>query len=378
MSRLPIAAGIAIALVHVASGAARVSPSSTSATAAAPRAISTAAPAAADFPNAKIAETALGYDGEWGGEACRDAKRSGLTGNTKSYPLEPKRDMSGTVTQAGDGQCRAFVNCIVKLAGGPWLGGGAGNYFKRFAEVGATEIESLDDLATGDIVQVGASDSARNLHTYVIVSRVKGSTFDIVDSNGDGKREIVAHRHRAITLDGSSSRAFRLGKVGGPDDRWTLSVNTKGDVFRAGPWESHRFGKNSSLAGLIAAFGRPTSCDPRRWMGTWESLGMRAGFDTLAAPPFKGANPCNAPDYPAIGSIDFFDRRWHTARGLSVGDSLARLRALHPESELHKDGWWLRRRVNQCCGGSVQGAFVVIVTAGRVKAFHFDVQGQGE
>jgi hypothetical protein len=118
------------------------------------------------------------------------------------------------VTKAGDGQCRAFVNCVVSIAaaGKVWLGGGGGrDYFRRFSAVGATEIKTIDDLRRGDIVQVGGNDQARPLHTYVVLSRVAGARFRIVDSNGDLK-ETVLERERTIALN-TSSRAFRVGTV---------------------------------------------------------------------------------------------------------------------------------------------------------------------
>lgn len=79
----------------------------------------------AGYENAAIADKALTYVGQWGGNACSDAKRSGLTGRTSTYPVAPKRDASGKAVTDGDGQCRSFVNCIVWMVSNnaQWLGG---------------------------------------------------------------------------------------------------------------------------------------------------------------------------------------------------------------------------------------------------------------
>jgi hypothetical protein len=60
-----------------------------------------------NYLNSSIADIAMSYAGKWGGEACKDAGRSGWTGTTDD---SVDRRSSG---QPGDGQCRAFVNCIV-------------------------------------------------------------------------------------------------------------------------------------------------------------------------------------------------------------------------------------------------------------------------
>ncbi|MEK7602772.1 MAG: hypothetical protein AAB459_00825 [Patescibacteria group bacterium] len=156
-------------------------------------------PAAAvgSYNNANIADIALGYVGQWGGNACINAGRSGYTGGTPGG-------------QQYDGQCRAFVNCIVWMASGKtqWLGGGAGDYFKRFYDLGAQQITDINALARGDIVQSG-----HGVHTYIIVSRVSGSTFNVVDSNHSLDEKVQTY-NRTVVLD-ANNRAFRLGTLFG-------------------------------------------------------------------------------------------------------------------------------------------------------------------
>src|SRR5690349_8794383 len=88
----------------------------------------------ASYANSAIADKALSYVGQWGGNACRDAHRSGLTGSTTTYPVKASKvNANGTIdpNYGGDGQCRAFVNCIVWMVSNhtQWLGG---TYFGAF------------------------------------------------------------------------------------------------------------------------------------------------------------------------------------------------------------------------------------------------------
>jgi hypothetical protein len=336
---------------------------------------SAAAAAPEAFRNASIADVALKYVDTWGGEACRDARRSGLTGSTSGYPVVPGRDpATGRVLAGheGDGQCRAFVNCVLKLASGGsvWLGGGGGDYFKRFSDVGAKAITTLDDLRTGDIVQEG-----NGVHTYIVVDRVKGEVFDVVDSNGDLK-ETVLHRHRRIVL-GDTRRAYRLGTVDSVDAN-LLRVDAGGGSFQAGTWRATRFSDDAgpTPASLYAAFGSPSACSASTWVANWHSIGLRVRFDSLSAPP-PGVDVCSGSTWPSISLMYFTDERWHTDRGLRVGDSLVRLRARYPHARRASGRWWLQRRFNPCCD-SYSDSLSAVVRSRRVVTLVFNVQGQGE
>jgi hypothetical protein len=149
--------------------------------------------ATTSYDNALIADKALSYLNQWGGEACRDAHK--LDHNNKGT----------TVAGYGGGQCRTFVNCILFLvSGGKQYP--TGTYFQSFLDAGGVEIKSIDDLVKGDIVQSGDG-----VHTFIIVSRVKGSTFTVVDSN-NAYNEKVSEHSRVVTLS-STIRAFRMGST---------------------------------------------------------------------------------------------------------------------------------------------------------------------
>lgn len=137
-----------------------------------------------EYTNAKIADTALGYVGEWGGNACVDAQKPGDYG----------------------GQCRSFVNCVVWMASNHAQNLGGFNYFSTFLHAGGHRITSASKLIKGDIVQEG-----QGIHTYIIIKHVSGNVFKVVDSNHE-YREVVRTYDRHVTLN-SYTRAYRMGMV---------------------------------------------------------------------------------------------------------------------------------------------------------------------
>jgi hypothetical protein len=143
--------------------------------------------AAGGYDNAAIADKALSYVGRQDGAACQDAQKPGDTG----------------------GQCRAFVNCIVWMVSGRAQNLGGRDYFQPFLAAGGTEVRDLDELRKGGIVQDG-----QGTHTFIIVGRVSGNTFDVVDSNHKYD-ETVMHYYRTVGLD-ATNRAFRMGTATGP------------------------------------------------------------------------------------------------------------------------------------------------------------------
>ena len=155
--------------------------------------LSSSARAVGTYDNAAIADKALTY---WNGSntnrasgaaACNDAQKPGDSG----------------------GQCRAFVNCIVWMVSNHSQNLGGSDYFQTFLNAGGTQITDVNNLVKGDIVQRYASSS--DLHTFIIVSRVSGSDFMVVDSNHWGD-ETVGYYQRTVVLD-STDRAYRMGTV---------------------------------------------------------------------------------------------------------------------------------------------------------------------
>jgi hypothetical protein len=169
----------------------------------------TAAPALAvgTYNNSDLADKALTYVGQWGGNACNDAHKPGDSG----------------------GQCKAFVNCIVWMVSGHTQNLGGSDYFQPFLTAGGQEItgQGLDGLRKGDIVQIG-----QGIHTFIIVSRVSGATFRVVDSNHLYNEQVMTY-DRFVRLD-SNNRAFRMGRLGPTTltEGMLVSVRETGEVYR--------------------------------------------------------------------------------------------------------------------------------------------------
>jgi len=177
-------------------------------------ALSTASPASAagTYDNARIADIALGYVGQWGGEACRAA---GLLDN---------HNTGRTVGGYGGGQCRTFVNCVVRLASNGSQYPAGGDYFQSFLAAGGSEITDVNSLSKGDVVQIG-----QGIHTTIIVSRVGGSVFNVVDSNYRNDEMVSAHTYSIVLS--PTERAFRMGTSSGGNattDLWFVKTRNTG------------------------------------------------------------------------------------------------------------------------------------------------------
>ena len=196
----------------------------------------TPAAAVGSYDNAAIADYALARVGQWGG------------------------------------QCRQFVNDVVwAVSGGTQSIGGGNGAFPNLAANGI-EITDINALVKGDVVQFENSPQFAWLHTFIIVSRVSGNTFNVVDSNwdvGSGNNEII-HAHQInFTLDPATRRAFRFGAVGstGSTGNFALLSMQVGhlEIFRRDPSgaANHRWWDGGAS-----------------WYGAWDSLGI-----TIAGAP---------------------------------------------------------------------------------------------
>jgi hypothetical protein len=161
-----------------------------------PLALIARAPAASAWSsvnNAAIANKALEYVGRYGGAACVDAGRSGYTGGT---PL-------GTGDN-NDGECRAFVNCILRMVLGINTGDGSADYQAAFRNNGGQPV-GLTGGMRGDIIQVGNGDG----HTAIILSYQGGTTYQVVDSNYVGRHKVGVHNYTVP----SNGQIWRMGTV---------------------------------------------------------------------------------------------------------------------------------------------------------------------
>jgi len=137
-----------------------------------------------------------------------------------------------------------------------------------------------------------------------------------------------------------------------------------------------------TLARAIAAFGRPSS---RRVTSTiscevnWTRLGLRATFGNLGGAR-PGTTICS-PSVGRLGAATIRGRGFRTERGLRVGDSTARLRALHSGARFRLGSWWLAT-APVVFGGIEDDERLPIVRAitrdGKVARFALHVPAAGE
>ncbi len=131
---------------------------------------------------------------------------------------------------------------------------------------------------------------------------------------------------------------------------------------------SYAVKSDGTLAGAIKAFGKPTSrgksgstvCAVR-----WRRLGLRIRFYNLG-----GQDPCE-PRYGNFGEALMTGERWRTRKGLRIGDSTRKMRALYRPRR--RDGWWIwlitRSTRADCPGVCFYPGLEAKALRGRVAAF---------
>lgn len=175
------------------------------------------------------------------------------------------------------GWCRVFVNNVVKGATGINIAYGAPDkYFKAFEDAGAMRITDSASLSKGDIVQYGETENDPDLHTFIIIGKVSGSTYEVIDSNsGRNGPYNVSRYNRAVTLN-SSKRAYRLGKASG------TSTIADGKFIRVG----------SSAAVYVIAGGAPLR------VTNWNNVGGSKPTTSISQTTFN-----SLPKYPKNGTF---------------------------------------------------------------------------
>jgi hypothetical protein len=156
----------------------------------------------------------------------------------------------------------------------------------------------------------------------------------------------------------------------------------------------YQIDKNSTYAGAVAAFGVSSSCrlvqrDPSHALAAWRALGVVIELRTYGSLP-RGKAGCTASRMIHVHTIRATDDRWHTSRGLAVGDGVQRLRHLYPSAKLarslpgwYEQGYWLvTRRVGGYEGIGGLKPFAPVLMAetrhGRVSALVLVVGAEGD
>jgi len=138
----------------------------------------------------------------------------------------------------------------------------------------------------------------------------------------------------------------------------------------------------------IDVYGKPSVCLPRKpWApfatAVWRTDGFRLKITTLGGLT-PGKTFCSEPRHVQIDSAVVTGRRWHTRRGLRIGDSAAKLHRLYPHARRFLEGWGLVQVYRHCGAGICQAEFhwvprlTAVLRDGRVASFVFPVGAEGE
>lgn len=148
---------------------------------------------------------------------------------------------------------------------------------------------------------------------------------------------------------------------------------------RAGPYLYGRtLREGDAYKSAVAAFGRPSSIgkdtpESNVCTARWEDIGIDIGF-AWASGPCRRTNLNRA----TWSGMRLFGIRWRTARGLRVGDPIARIKRVYPRARYvsrppRPGEWWLVYERQAELG--VQPLLVAEVGAGRVTAIRVPPAG---
>jgi hypothetical protein len=154
--------------------------------------------------------------------------------------------------------------------------------------------------------------------------------------------------------------------------RATGSETSLGSVRAIGDFKP---AQNPRLRAAIRAFGQPSGssgggeiCRVR-----WARLGVRIQFQN-----FGGVDSCEPRHGRAQKAIVSGDRRWRTTKGLRIGDSVARLRRLHPDAKRTRRGFRLVEGILPFGEPHPYAVLGARVSGGEVRAFTLFVGAAGD
>lgn len=151
-------------------------------------------------------------------------------------------------------------------------------------------------------------------------------------------------------------------------------VYADGTTYDVGGYNLQAIGGSApTLAGAIATYGPPTwtsAISSGGWWVGWAELGITLRF-TGSGP---GSDACRNQG----GHVDLVALkgagRWQTAKGLTIGETLARLRELYPGALRHGSGWWLTTRYSAETGRTVP-VLVAYVSNGQIIGLRRSISG---
>jgi hypothetical protein len=150
------------------------------------------------------------------------------------------------------------------------------------------------------------------------------------------------------------------------------SADSFGSVLAIGDFKPDR---DPTLRAAIDAYGQPSfrrRPSPESCKVGWHGLGVKVLFAN-----FGGGGAC-APHLGRSQTARAFGDRWRTAKGLQVGQRLARLRRLYPSATQHGRAWWLVTAVSQIGVPHRYPVLAASVRGGTVRSFALQIGAAGD
>jgi hypothetical protein len=152
----------------------------------------------------------------------------------------------------------------------------------------------------------------------------------------------------------------------------TGSKRTFGEVHAIGDFRPQR---DATLGAANSVFGPPTRVvrtSDASCRVVYGGIGLRFAFVNLG-----GGGPCD----PALTRSQIaraYDPRWHTGKGLGIGDGLRRLKRLYPAASRHGRSWWIVKGISLFGSGGPYAVVRATMKNGRVKSFALSIGAAGE
>jgi hypothetical protein len=150
------------------------------------------------------------------------------------------------------------------------------------------------------------------------------------------------------------------------------SADSFGRVLAIGDFKPNR---DPTLGAAIDAYGQPSF---QRRLSTesckvgWHGQGVKVLFAN-----FGGGGACKA-DLGRSQTARAFGDRWRTAKGLRVGQRLARLRSLYPSATRHGRAWWLVTAVSRIGETHRYPVLSATLQGARVRSFSVQIGAAGD